>query len=579
MNKRLLTKATALTLTVSVLAGCIHMEQNENLTRKAQTGLQQIKKLNDLPKKFNVIDRPYANQNPTISKTDKYKFLTDIHDIEIIESPKSTGISLSELIKVFKSYGINVSSSLSLNDYQYKGFSINSTDARTALEIITSSMDLDFSVHNGSQGPYVNIEPIKSIEYTLAVHNSVIEFNLSESGFDAGDSLSSLTSGGGESAQTTGSPNSQSDSRTNVKITSNFWTDLDVELKQRLTRLVPVRQRPDSDKANQQARNVSNINDNQRLTEIQIGTAFINKSTGRITIQAPSYAREQLLTYLQHLDRMLSTRIEINGKIIVVTQTNAESKGFDLSSLIKFGSDYGLMFSNDIYKQIQINNPAEGIPFNVSLEGATAAAGIVSNDGLFSVFNAYVESQKNIRTVLEPKLSTTSGTVATYSRESPYLFTNFQGSTTSNDSATTTSSENNIVPINFGINLRVYPIYNAKSDTIRTVVDLVQVFQSTIQTIDQTVNGQIIKTEIPVPDKVTIQSINIIKNGGMVILGGQEIDTQDQLSQGVTSLKNSYIGGLFGNSQNNGQNSKYYFVFSAKAISPSQIAAQTISYE
>lgn len=554
----------------SVLTACINVPVDESIVANTDDNIQQVERLSRHPKS-QVIDKPYVDPSPIYTASNKYEFLAGIHGVEIIQEFKDpSGLPLFSIIQILKGYGINVSSNLSLEDYYYNGFSIAPTDALTALEILTSSMDLDFAVREGEQGPYVQIVPMQMLEYTLAIPNRDTIFNLQDNGFSAEDSLSALSGSGsgGESSQSSGAQSGSDKSGSSVKIENTFYKDLDVELKQLLTRLVPVSNRPRDDQKTTNGLGPANGPHNkQPLNEVRIGAAFINRSTGHITVQAPSYAREIIRKYLEKLDSILSTRIEIEGKIIVVADNDIESKGFDFSSLIEFGSDYGLAFSNGIFNQIQLTRPVNGVgTFNVAIEGSPASAGVISNDGLLSIFNAYVESQSNIRTVLEPKLSATSGSLATYSRSTPFLFTNYQGSTTQNESNTTSSSENNIIPINFGLSIKVYPTYDADNDTIRTVVDLVQVFRSTTQTIEQNVNGQIVQTEIPVPDTVTIQSESIVKNGGMIILGGQNIETFDKKSEGVSGLKDSFVGGLFGNSSSNGERSKYYFVFTARAI-------------
>lgn len=559
-------KVAVLLPVVAMLNACISVDEPDYIKESTSEALDTVEEIVDAPD-YLVTEAPYVDIMPVYKSSLKYEWLSDIKGVSIKESDNSTGVPLSEVIKQLKSYGINISTGyIPLDRYHYKGFSIAGANALTAIEIICSSMGLDFKVYTGNSvgSSYIEILPMQSAEYTLNIPNRSISFSLEDNNFSGDTDLASILSGGGgESGGTGGGEGGGSGSGSSItNIKNEFWKDLKIELNQLLTRFVPTASNTQSDSKNGGAFSL--------LTPILVGSVTVNPSTGHITVQAPSTIRKEIIDYLRNVNKKLNTKIEITGKVVIVAD-NAESKeGLDISAFLEFGKDYGVAMSNDIYNQITLTPPdGLGSTFNAAVDGSFGnAIGVVGNEGLLQVFNAYVDTNSNIKTVYDPRISGTSGSVSNYSRVTPYIFTNYQGSSSTNDNTTTQSIENILIPIDFGITITAYPIYEPRTDSIRTSIELVHVFQASVQTLSQAINGELISTTIPIPDKVKIQTEVIGRNGSLIIVGGQDIEAFEGTLQGIPKLKDSFAGGIFGSSSTKSVKSKYYFVFEARAIDP-----------
>lgn len=555
----------------SCVIGCTNLPEREEHYEKVNGAIQTVERLRDTPKVI-VSDKPYVDVTPIYRELDKHQWLKDIKGIEIAESKNAGAIPLYEIIRLFKEEGVNIASSLPLERYPYRGFKLSSTDAFTALEIITSSIGIDFDVFDGdgNSSPYVRLTPMKAVNYKLDVENREIEFSISDDSFSGGELSFGSQSDSGSSQESEGSEGEEE--KTSISIKSNFYKNLEKELVSMMVRSVPItREVEQGNGMSSMQSNSFNRIGSEILEEIAVGKISVNVDTGNIMIQAPKHIREEIIEYLNVLDTELNTSIHIEGRIVVVNESEGQSKGLDINSLVEFGEDYGLVISNDVFDQVSITRPADGT-FSAVADGAFGSLmGVTASDGLLDVFSAYVESTSNITSVLEPRINTSSGSPGSFSRSRPYYLNNISGSTTQGESSSTTSSSNDIQIIEFGSSLRVLPVYNSDRDTIRAQIDLTHVVQNGTQELTQIITSDTgteqTVTRIPVPEKITIQGEIVAQNGALTIMGGETLEIVEQYGQGVTEVRESYVGGLFGSSDESVQRNKYYFVVYAKATS------------
>ena len=202
----------------------------------------------------------------------------------------------------------------------------------------------------------------------------------------------------------------------------------------------------------------------------------------------------------------------------------------------------------------------------------------MSKDGLLQVFNAYVQSRNNAKTLERPFVTTTSGVPGQFNISRTVLLENFQSQTNSTESGSTTSSNNALIPIDFGTSLKILPRYNPKKELVRAQVELTQVVQNGTGTIQQVVNGElgarVVTTDYPIQEFVEIKGEIVGKNGSMVILGGRELVSYNNDNGGATGLKDSVVGGVFGKSAQTVTRQKYYLVLFIKATTHAETQAR-----
>lgn len=551
-----------ITAAILGLSACTAIK-NERVTGNSRAdALLSIASAPTKSPKVIVTETSYVDPEPVFETVQKHHWLKQIKDFSIGQRPNAGPIPLYEIIRQFKDAGVNIATSLPLEQYPYSGFKLAATDAFTALEIITSSIGLDFVVHDGHNGtsPYVQILPMEQAFYELDVTNKKLEFSITDNAFSG--SQTTLGQQGGQQGDSQQSQQGNTEEQTSTTIASDFYKSLNIELNAMMLRMVPI----PKDESQTSLPNQPGAT-NTLFREVMIGRVTINPSTGNITIQAPKHVRAEVIEYLSRLDRELNTTIQIEGKIVVVTDSAEKSTGLDINALAKFGGEYGLIINNDVYSNIAISRSDN---FSAEAEGALGnLIGITKSDGLLDVFNAYVESNANITTVQEPKITTTSGSLGIFSKSRPFYLNNVSGSASQGESGTTSTTSNNIQTLEFGSSLRVLPTYNIDRNTIRAQIDLTHVVQNGVQTLEQIVQGETgndrTVTRIPIPEKISIQGEVVIHNESLIVMGGESLDVVDQNGQGIPGLRNSFVGGIFGNTNESHLTNRYYFVLWAKA--------------
>lgn len=508
-----------------------------------------------------------------------------------IKKRGSSSVPLSAVIQQFNESGINVSSSLPLHKYTYNGFNINNTDALTALEIISASTGLDFKMerHKQSAEWFVSMLPMGVSEYTLNIGHRDISVSVIGQGLDK-DSLGdmSVQGSGDSSSDSNSNSSSSSDESSSVKYQISFFEELEKELEARLIRQLP---------SSNDGQSISGLMDYGEYPaefgmspgvgsyqqapsatpeslspyeEVKIGQFTLNRATGRVTIHAARHIRREIMTYLKELDMELSANIELTGKIFILNETNEDSQGIDFQSFVKFANDkWGLTVSNSVIDGLNVISTDNS--FSGGAEGSISGSmiGLRRGDNLLHAFNAYLESEGNAVTLLEPHVNTTSGVPASITQRRPLTFSRFTASAGSGDNSGPATS-NELYTIDFGTSLQVMPKYDVRKDVIRAQIDLTQVVQGGTQEIQQvvtTMNEIETKTsQLPIPDIYSVQTEAIISNGSLVIMGGQKMLNEDNSYSGTTGLVKSAVGGLFGKGRQKSRNQRFYMVLSAKAV-------------
>ncbi|MFU1524274.1 hypothetical protein ACM3N2_17940 [Aeromonas hydrophila] len=592
MNKFLLLSVVACSV---MLAGCITAGRDNAKYKSASTEMDmQLGRGNPKKPEILIEESRYVDSRPQV----RDRGVEWLKNKRVnIQKKNGSSLSLGSIVSQFAEAGINISSSLPLQTYTYNGFSIKNTDALTALEVIAGTTGLDFVVEKrpGSREWYVSIIPMGVSEYALNFTNRDISLNVIGQSLDKSSlgKMEAESDSGSDSGKTAG----QADTSSIKYSTPSFFDELSKELESRLQRQLPysggaivgapvdlagmgggIPSLPDlpvpgNVSVGGAVPSVGAGSANSGYQSVSVGNYTVNKATGRVTVHAPRHVRKAIMSYLRDIDMEMSANIELTGKIFVLNESSSESQGIDISAFIKFANnEFGVAVSNSVINGLNVMTLEDG-SVKVGSDDAMAGSlvGMVnkSSDRLIQVFNAYLESQANTVTILEPHANTTSGVPASISQRRPLTFSRYEATASGGENSNVATS-NKFFTIEFGTSLNILPKYDAKKDVVRAQIDLTQVVQGGTQEIQQVVTTskdiETKTTKLPIPDIYSIQTEAIIRNGALVLMGGQSLASDDNSVGGITGLVDSPLGGLFGKGAKNNNSRRFYMVLSARAV-------------
>lgn len=525
-------------------------------------------------------------------------------------------VPLTEVIKSLAKQGLNITSELPLDRYTYSGFQMNETDAESALRLILGSVGLDYTTDAARR--IVTIKPMASKTWYMNLGNRRATFTVGgTTGTSTTGSTASVSSGSASaSASSVAQPVGSLGSLT-VGSTDEFWTSLKTELDARLTVMMPENrggQPPASSTltlppptlqpaaipglpppgqpaaagtpaaasiplppsapaatVNPPAATSNSPSDqnNQLFVPRKVGTFSLNPETGAIYVQAPHWVLEQLDTYFKRVQAMYNVDLTFSGELIMLNAENGRSEGLDISSFARFANNrYGVAYANNTLGGVTLSFPTNGslIP-SFTGDGtqiAKAMLGVVSPlDGL-AVLNAYLSNVGTVSILQKPVLTTTSGVPADFRRTvTRYYNTVNQQAAAGGTGSASTATQNTLVPIELGSILRINPRIDLSTGLIRAQIVLEQLTQSGTQNIQQSLSAgssvQQVATQVPVITRVVYQGEALLKDGDLLVMGGQTEEGTDVQQDGITGTMDTPVAGLFGTKKQTKNGGVFYF--------------------
>lgn len=302
----------------------------------------------------------------------------------------------------------------------------------------------------------------------------------------------------------------------------------------------------------------------------KVGSYAVNPETGAVTVQAPHWVLQDLDAYFKRVQNMYNTDIVFQGELVMLTTDNSRSEGLDISSFAKFAnSKYGVVYKNNGLGGVTVSFPDGGslIPQVAAGPGALSGPllGVQSMlDGL-QIFNNYLTNLGKVSTLQKPVLTTTSGVPADFRRTvTRYFNTVSQETAQSGTGAATMGTKNMLIAQDFGTILRVNPRVDVSTGLIRAQIELVQATQLGTQSIPQTVTSgnsvQQIATQLPIVSKIVYSGEALLRDGDMVVMGGQTEDFENNNREGITGLMDvEPVGGVFGKTMREKNRNVFYF--------------------
>jgi len=528
-------------------------------------------------------------------------------------------VSLWAVIEKLSGQGINLVSDLPLGTYTYTG-RVNATDADTALQAVLGSVGLDFEADDARK--IVVIKPMSqrtwyvNIGYRKATFSSDGQAASGAPPTPSGAAPgSSPTPGGGMTSspgaaygqtgtagaavsgtsQTQGAPGGGPQQLaplavggTAVTAADDFWTSLSIELTNRLSVLVPKAMAAGV----AQGSNLPPISGGVPVPaplpmsmsgpatagtqgageshwRRQIGSYSLNPATGAVTVQAPHWVLNDLDAYFKWIQDMYNTDITFLGELVLVTSTRSDSEGFDLSAFASWASGrYGAIISNNALGGVTVTLPSTGVPGSVSAAQQNVGGALVgiryqtATDAL-QVFNAFLSELGKVSVIQRPLVTTTSGVPGVFAKKfTDYYNTVSQQAAAGGTGSAATATQNTLVPVELGTELRINPRIDLATGLIRAQLTLSQSIQSGTRTIPQTItfgnNAQTVNTSIPLITRQNLSGEILLRDGDLIVVGGQTEDNATVNDNGLPG-EDGPIGGLFGVKKASRGAQTYYF--------------------
>ncbi len=538
-----------------------------------------------------------------------------------IELDVRNPVSLWAVIEKLSGQGINVISDLPLGTYTYVG-RVNPTDADTALQAVLGSVGLDFEADDARRT--VVIKPMSQRTWYVNIGYRKATFSSdgqaasgappAASGAAPGSSLTPgsgmATSAGATYGQTGMAPGgaatpgmSQNQGApggglqplaplavggTAVTAADDFWTSLSIELTSRLSVLVPkamvagIPQGPNLPPIPggvpvptplPMYMSGSVTSGGQSAGEShwrrQIGSYSLNPATGAVTVQAPHWVLSDLDAYFKWIQDMYNTDITFLGELVLVTSTRSDSEGFDLAAFTSWASGrYGAIVSNNALGGVTVTLPSPGVPVSVSAAQQTVGGPLVglryqtATDAL-QIFNAFLSELGKVSVIQRPLVTTTSGVPGVFAKKfTDYYNTVSQQAAAGGTGSAATATQNTLVPVELGTELRINPRIDLATGLIRAQLTLSQSIQSGIRTIPQTItfgnNAQTVNTSIPLITRQNLSGEILLRDGDLIVVGGQTEDNATVNDNGLPGEEGP-LGGLFGVKKASRGAQTYYF--------------------
>lgn len=517
----------------------------------------------------------------------KGKWLKDIN----VSLDIRTAVPFNAVVDQLIGKGINIASDLPLDSYTFSG-RVNSTDGETALKIVLGSVGLDYQVDDKRK--LVTITPLASKTWYMNIGNRKSTYS---SGNQAATSSSApaATNSAASNSPTAAAVSAVAAATNNSPTTTasysggdDFWKSIATELTARMSVMMP------RSMAGQAATGMAGVapivpgmtgrpagvgmapggmqqGQNELYVSRLVGSYSLNPETGSVTVQAPQWLLAELDTYLKRTQEMYNTDISFAGELVLVTSTKDNSEGIDLSAFSRWASGtHGAAISNNALGGVTVSLPTNNIAGAAITAGAQAVAGpllgLTFGDGgnnTLNIFNAYMAAHGDVSVIQRPLLTTTPGSPGAFSEEfTTYYNTVTQEAVSSATGATSMATKNVLVPVQQGTDLQISPQIDISTGLIRAHISLKQALQSGTQPVVQTITSgntsSPINTNIPLIKKNSQAGEILLRDGDLIVLGGQTKVNQSTDENGIPGADGP-LGGIFGVKKASRGTQTYYF--------------------
>jgi type II secretory pathway component GspD/PulD (secretin) len=253
----------------------------------------------------------------------------------------------------------------------------------------------------------------------------------------------------------------------------------------------------------------------------------------------------------------------------LVTTNKDDSEGIDLNAFASFASGkFGFVVQNNALGGLTLSTAAGALASltapNQPVGGALVGATYNNGRNALQIFNAFLSEQGNVSVVQRPLITTTSGVPGIFSKKfTDYYNTISQEAVAGSTGAPVTATRNNLIPVDFGTELRINPRIDVSTGLIRAQLTLNQALQSGTKTIQQTItagnNSVTVPTAIPIVTRQNLSGEILLRDGDLVVVGGQSEDSGTTNANGLPGQNGPVGAGIFGVKQTTQTKQTYYF--------------------
>lgn len=514
-----------------------------------------------------VSDKLYIPVRRVTATTARSAWLTGRPMTVDLDAP----VPLSAVLRMFAEQGVNIVADMPLDSYTWSG-KISQADPETALRMVLGGVGLDYDIDD--QRRLVTVRPVRSKSWTLNLGNRKTTYasggtnraSLSQSDTD----VTAAGSGGMSNNYNSGVRNtSDSNNGTSISSDDDFWKSLREELDNRLQVRIP----PSNMQGGLNAAAAPGTAPRAAASGGQgdrqwIGSYSVNPETGAITVSAPHWILSDLDKYMARVQAMYNAEITFTGELLMVTRSRSDSEGLDISAFGNFASGrYGAVIQNNALGGVTMsfpsgaNNLANVVAGGQQVPGALI--GVASPADALQVFNAWLSEVGRVSVVQKPVITTTSGVPAEFSKKSPTYFNLVsQEAAAGGISGAVSATRNTLQVKTFGTQLTINPRYDYNTGIIRAQIALNHILPAGTQVINQTISAgekfETVPTRIPLGTEMAYSGEALLRDGDLVIIGGQNEETGALTENGLPGVKGA-ISGIFGTKNVSREYATYYF--------------------
>lgn len=176
-----------------VATGCTtHIGSGSGKVKEFNTEIDELKAKMNAPRseRVRISDIPMAGEPVKIPK---HQWLKNIR-LSLPVAKDNPGISGRALAEMLRSKGVNVMSSLALENYTYSGFGVTNVDGETAMRLLFTPMGLDYVIND--DGQFIAIVPMRSRTWYLKLGARKTSYKNGTISGNVGSSSSGGGSGG-----------------------------------------------------------------------------------------------------------------------------------------------------------------------------------------------------------------------------------------------------------------------------------------------------------------------------------------------------------------------------------------------
>ncbi|MCF6783436.1 hypothetical protein [Stutzerimonas stutzeri] len=607
-------KALASALVIAGIAGCTTQvgEFSDRSSRHTQE-LEEWKKRMEAPRddRVRITSLPSAGER---IKLEKHRWLKEKR-ITLALPRDGSSVSASALAQMLKSKGINIMSSLPLDNYHYAGFGVGNVDGESALRMLFGPMGLDYDIND--EGQYVVVTPMRSRTFYIKLGERKTKYrsgsmtgnvggggsSTSGVGGDAGAMSSSAAAGGSSSSGgSTGISTGLDTGVGEVSVEGDFWANLEKELGAMLTQCVPNTSSPIVVSTTsmlpplppemgggmpgmmQQLQPMLPVQPQPAASgsaelcrEQKLGNFSVNPTTGAITVQAPHWVMESIAQYMSSVKSDNAVTLIYEGMLIAVTSLKEKSEGIDLQAFASFANgELGMIVNNNALGGITISPGATGVP-PVAAPGSQAVANtflglqkLTGNPA--QAFLAYLEANAEYSIKQKPRLAVTNGVPGEFAQYDTLYYNQISQETSSGSTGgSLVGTTNTLVPFKVGTLLRIVPYFDTDKGIARSPITFSQSvqtgsFESTQYITDANGNTTGVPSYIPLIRDSNYAGEVLMRDGDMLIIGGQVSETSDSTGSGIPGYnsKGNIFSGLMGQKRHKDQVNTYYLALTLK---------------